>query len=80
LGMTAEFDSAGRMSALGGFVSKMGLATGPLVAGRLLGAEMGFGLLINTEIIILAISKLFMILPSLGLDRKAKSQLQTTVS
>ncbi|MEM6746954.1 MAG: MFS transporter [Pseudomonadota bacterium] len=72
LGMTAEFDAAGRMSALGGFISKMGLATGPLVAGRLLGADLGFGFLINGAIVILAISTLFMIVPSIALDRKAK--------
>ncbi|MEM7740337.1 MAG: MFS transporter [Pseudomonadota bacterium] len=72
LGMTAEFDAAGRMSALGGFVSKMGLATGPLVAGRCLGADLGFGVLINGAIIVLAISTLFMIIPSLALDRKGQ--------
>lgn len=72
LGMTAEFDAAGRMSALGGFVSKMGLATGPLVAGRMLGADFGFGFLINAAIVVLAISTLFMLLPSLALDRQAR--------
>ncbi|MEO1657267.1 MAG: MFS transporter [Pseudomonadota bacterium] len=72
LGMTAEFDAAGRMSALGGFISKMGLATGPLVAGRLLGADLGFGFLINGAIVVLAVSTLFMIIPSLALDQKAK--------
>ncbi|MEO1041616.1 MAG: MFS transporter [Pseudomonadota bacterium] len=72
LGMTAEFDAAGRMSALGGFISKMGLATGPLVAGRALGADFGFGFLINGAIIVLAVSTLFMIVPSIVLDRNAK--------
>lgn len=35
LGMCAEFDQAGRTAALGGFVSKIGLATGPFVAAAL---------------------------------------------
>ncbi|AFU98383.1 hypothetical protein [Simiduia agarivorans] len=33
LGMAAEFDHSGRFTALAGFASKMGLASGPLVAG-----------------------------------------------
>ena len=36
LGMCAEFDQTGRTAALGGFLSKMGLASGPFVAAWLL--------------------------------------------
>ena len=39
LGMAAEFDTKGRMAALAGFASKMGLATGSLVAARMVGNE-----------------------------------------
>lgn len=37
LGMAAEFDAAGRMAALAGFASKLGLASGSLVAARMIG-------------------------------------------
>lgn len=37
LGMAAEFDAEGRMAALAGFASKMGLASGSLVAARMVG-------------------------------------------
>ncbi len=70
-GMTAEFDKAGRMSAVGGFISKLGLATGPLLAGRILDAELGFGALINFALAALAASALVMIAPALSLDRLA---------
>ena len=46
LGLCASFDSHGQMAALAGFISKVGLATGPLV-GALLIIEYGFGLIIN---------------------------------
>jgi DHA1 family inner membrane transport protein len=69
LGMSAEFDKAGRASALGGFISKIGLATGPLVAGWMLGAGMGFGALINAALFMLALSAAVMLIPALRLDR-----------
>ena len=73
LGMTAEFDKAGRTSALGGFISKIGLATGPLVAGWMLGAEMGFAALINAALFMLALSAVVMLAPALRLDRLRKA-------
>lgn len=36
LTMVSRFDAAGQMGAFGGFASKMGLASGPVIAGRLL--------------------------------------------
>ena len=39
LGMASRFDSTGQMAALGGFASKMGLATGPVVTAWLLGED-----------------------------------------
>jgi predicted MFS family arabinose efflux permease len=53
-GMTAEFDKSGRTSALGGFISKLGLASGPMIAGRVLDGGLGFGSLINLALIGLA--------------------------
>jgi hypothetical protein len=37
LGMNAEFDTTGQMAALGGFASKMGLASGPAIAAFIVG-------------------------------------------
>ncbi|MBL4617913.1 MAG: YbfB/YjiJ family MFS transporter [Robiginitomaculum sp.] len=68
-GMTAEFDKSGRTSALGGFISKLGLATGPMIAGRVLDAGLGFGSLINLALIGLALSGFLMLFPARNLDR-----------
>ena len=46
LGLCATFDSHGQMAALAGFISKIGLASGPLV-GSLLIIDYGFNLIIN---------------------------------
>lgn len=69
LGMTAEFDRSGRTAALGGFISKMGLASGPLAAGFLLQAGAGFGTLINVSLVSLALSMALMLIPARLLDR-----------
>ena len=69
LGMTAEFDKAGRASALGGFISKIGLASGPMVAGWILGAGLGFPVLLNAALALLALSGLVMLFPARMLDR-----------
>jgi hypothetical protein len=37
LGLASRFDTAGQMAALGGFASKMGLASGPALAAMLIG-------------------------------------------
>ena len=59
-------------AALGGFASKMGLASGPMVAGLLLGDGSGYGLLINLGMAILALSLIASIVPALRQDRAAK--------
>jgi MFS family permease len=46
LTMSAKFDEAGQMAALGGFASKMGLASGPIAAGYLLATDGSYPLLI----------------------------------
>jgi MFS transporter len=70
LGMCAEFDQTGRTAALGGFLSKMGLASGPFVAAWLL--ETGdYRTLINISVAVLAASVPVMLVPARALDRAA---------
>ena len=70
LGMSAEFDKAGRMAALGGFASKMGLASGPFVAALIVG-DNNFALLVNVAFVFMAISMIAAIIPARFLDREA---------
>lgn len=70
LGLCAEFDKAGRMAALGGFASKMGLASGPLVAGQLLRGD-DYALMINVAAVVVAISMVASMLPAIVQDRAA---------
>lgn len=72
LAMTAEFDPAGRTAALGGFISKIGLASGPMAAGWILGAGLGFPSLINAALLGLALSAAFMLFPARVLDNRRK--------
>jgi len=69
LGMCSEFDSTGQMAAMGGFASKMGLASGPAVAAVLVGTD-NYGLLINVSIIALVACLIVMVLPAAALDRE----------
>lgn len=69
LGMCSEFDTTGQMAAMGGFASKMGLASGPAVAALLVG-ENNYGLLINVSVFALLACLAVMILPAATLDRK----------
>jgi len=64
LGLCASFDSHGQMAALAGFISKVGLATGPLV-GALLIIEYGFGLIINIASIALVLAVVFIYISSI---------------
>ena len=70
--MTAEFDKAGRASAFGGFISKLGLASGPMVAGWVLAGGGGFPALVNLALAGLAISAVVMAVPASTLDRARK--------
>ena len=74
LGMCAAFDPQGRMAALGGFFSKMGLASGPLAAALIVNAKMGYGLLIDLTVAVLVVSAVAMIVPAVVLDRAGKSK------
>jgi predicted MFS family arabinose efflux permease len=68
LGMCAEFDKSGQMAALGGFASKMGLASGPLVAALVVGTS-NYSLVIDLGAATLAVSLIAALLPSRLLDR-----------
>jgi len=68
LGMCSEFDDHGQTAALGGFASKMGLASGPMVAALLVGED-NYALLINLAIIALVLGWLVILRPARLLDR-----------
>ena len=68
LGLCAAFDPAGRTAALGGFLSKMGLASGTYVAGWLLKVA-DYPTLINVSAVVLVASLLAMYVPARALDR-----------
>lgn len=69
LGMCAAFDSVGQMAALGGFFSKMGLASGPALAAFVVVGGQYDGL-INLAVAGLLLSGLASIAPALALDRQ----------
>ncbi len=66
--MCAAFDKAGQMAALGGFASKMGLASGPAVAAMLITGD-NYGLIINVAVVGLVLSIVLMVIPARLLDR-----------
>ena len=63
LGLTSAFDTSGQMAALGGFASKMGLASGPFAAGLLLGDD-NYARLINIAVAALVISLAASVIPA----------------
>jgi len=67
LGMCAEFDKTGQMAALGGFASKMGLASGPFFAAYVVG-ESNYSLVITASTLCLILCMLVAVLPSKILD------------
>ncbi|WP_292126207.1 MFS transporter [Brevundimonas sp.] len=69
LGMCAAFDTVGQMAALGGFFSKMGLASGPALAAFVVAGGRYDGL-INLAVAGLLLSGLASIAPALALDRQ----------
>ena len=67
LGMCAAFDATGQTAAMGGFASKLGLATGPLVAATLLHGT-NYSLLIDLAVAALIGSAIAALLPARVLD------------
>jgi predicted MFS family arabinose efflux permease len=68
LGMCSEFDKAGQMAALGGFASKMGLASGPMVAALVVGAN-DYSLVVNLGALALVLCFFAALVPMRLLDR-----------
>ncbi len=68
-GICSELDQAGQMAAMGGFASKMGLASGPMVGALMLGDD-NYGLLINMGAIALVVSAVCVFMPARFLDNK----------
>ncbi len=70
LGLASRFDSTGQMAALGGFASKMGLASGPALAALLLG-DNNYPLVIWAAVAGLILSLLVTIVPARLQDKPA---------
>jgi predicted MFS family arabinose efflux permease len=71
LGLASRFDASGQMAALGGFASKMGLASGPAVAALIMGKD-NYELIIWVAVGGLVLCMLMTIVPSLSQDRHSK--------
>ena len=67
-GMLSRLDASGRLATLGGFVSKLGLASGPMLAGQLLSND-DFPFLIAIAITALALSMFAMLAAARRIDR-----------
>jgi predicted MFS family arabinose efflux permease len=63
LGLMSRYDTTGQMAALGGFASKMGLASGPAVAALLLGQD-DYARIIGVAVIALLASLLAIVYPA----------------
>lgn len=70
LGLASRFDATGQMAAMGGFASKMGLASGPAVTAILLGKD-NYELIIVVGALVIAITALTCWMPSRTQDRLA---------
>ena len=68
-GMLSALDGSGRMAALGGFASKLGLASGPLAAGWLV-RDGDFPLLIVVSVLVIAASVAAAVAAALRIDHK----------
>lgn len=68
LGLMSRYDATGQMAALGGFASKMGLASGPVAAAALLGQD-DYLRIIWAAVLALCISLIAIVYPAL-LQRK----------
>lgn len=69
LGLMSRYDTTGQMAALGGFASKMGLASGPAVAALMLGQD-DYARVIGAALVALLVSLLAIVHPA-RLQRRA---------
>jgi len=70
LTMSARFDEAGQMAALGGFASKMGLACGPMVGGYVLATDGSYPMLIVMAAVVIGVCIAIAFHPAGDLDRQ----------
>lgn len=70
--LVVDFDPSGRVAALGGFFSKMGLASGPAVAAILLD-ETHYGRLVDAAVIGLVLSTIAFLIPAVISDRARRA-------
>jgi predicted MFS family arabinose efflux permease len=75
LGLASRFDASGQMAALGGFASKMGLASGPAVAALLMGED-NYALIIWVAVAALVLCTAVVISPARAQDRHQRTQLR----
>ncbi len=68
LGLASRFDDHGQMAALGGFASKMGLASGPAVFAVMLGEDQ-YALIIWASVVALLFCAAAALVPARGQDR-----------
>ncbi|PTB82560.1 hypothetical protein C9986_02610 [Pseudidiomarina aestuarii] len=73
LGVCSEFDKAGQMAALGGFASKMGLASGPMFAAFIV-ADSEYGQLITIATVLLIAAAFISLYPSRILDNQSAKE------
>jgi len=71
LGLVSRFDTAGQMAALGGFASKVGLASGPALAAYFLGED-NYVTIIRAAVFGLVLCLLFVLYPARVQDRNIK--------
>ena len=71
LGLASRFDATGQMAAMGGFASKMGLASGPVVTAMLLGED-NYELIIMVATAVMVITAVTVWLPARLQDRSAR--------
>jgi MFS family permease len=67
-GICSELDKSGQMAALGGFASKMGLASGPMVAALMLSGE-NYQQVINIAVVGLVLCTIIVFIPARVLDK-----------
>lgn len=68
LGLASRFDATGQMAAMGGFASKMGLASGPVLTAYLLGED-NYELIIMVATAVMVIGALIVLMPARFQDR-----------
>jgi len=74
LGMCARFDRTGQTAVWGGFASKMGLASGPMLFSFIVGAG-NYSVLIATALVLLALATFASVVPAWVLDHGAVNDL-----